>query len=289
MARPVKRPAKRAVKRAVKRSVKRAVRHGFIGSVLCMSLHAHAACVIDVNDEITNPFEPGCGDLVLTYTENDNSGNNIALGFPVPSPIASLTPVDGFRDYDSLFARHQSLLAAHDEVTGQSVGRTVAGRDIWAYVVSDADTLTADGFAEGAVLVNGGIHAREWQTPEAVTAVLETLVERKAQHGLEQYLIENLATVLLPVNNVDGFLETQRYPDRVTAHRDQPRAGRMRRKNLRHPGSQGATRCGSGHCRGQLLWDRPESQFDAGIRTGKSQQQQYDQPDLSGYSARLRA
>lgn len=211
-----------------------------LAAVLSAATTARAACVIDVNDEIVNPFEPGCGDVAFTYTEADNSGNAIALGFPPPIPVPSLTPVDGFRTYDSLFARHQSLLAAHDEVRGEVVGATVAGRDIWAYVVGDGDALTADGFPEAAVLVNGGIHAREWQTPEAVTAVLETLAEGKSNAGLEQYLVENLTTVLVPVNNVDGFLETQLYPDRVMADREQPRAGRMRRKNLRNPNTQGA-------------------------------------------------
>ena len=74
-------------------------------AVLAAAPITQAACVIGTNDEIVNPFEPGCGDVVLTYTESDNTGNNIALGFPVPLPIASLTPVDGFRDYASLFAR----------------------------------------------------------------------------------------------------------------------------------------------------------------------------------------
>ena len=158
----------------------------------------------------------------------------------MPAPIASLTPIDGFRDYASLFARHQSLLATHDEVAGQIVGQTVAGRDIWAYAIGDPDTLTADGFAEAAVLVNGGIHAREWQTPEAVTAVFESLVDNKGDASLGQYLIENLTTVLVPVNNIDGFLQTQLYSDRTSADREQPREGRMRRKNLRNPMTNGA-------------------------------------------------
>ena len=42
------------------------------------------------NDEIVNPFEPGCGDVMLTYTETDNTGNHIALGYPVPIPVDSL-------------------------------------------------------------------------------------------------------------------------------------------------------------------------------------------------------
>jgi hypothetical protein len=198
-----------------------------------------ATCVIDQSGEITNPFAPGCGDFVFTYTVNDNIGSNIALGFAPPLPVASLTPVDGFRDYASLLARHQSLAMLHDEVTGQAVGQTLAGRDIWAYAVSDLDTTTVEGFAEGAVLVNGGIHAREWQTPEAVTGLFEALVAGKTDDGLIQYLVENLNTVLVPVNNVDGFIQTQLFPVTVTAHRAQPREGRMRRKNLRNPVTQG--------------------------------------------------
>lgn len=218
----------------------RAVSRAVLASFALLAARSEAACTIDAAGEITNPFAPGCGDVMLTYTENDNSGNNVALGFPVPFPIASLTPVDGFRDYPSLFARHQSLATLHDEVAGQVVGQTVAGRDIWAYVIGDADTMTVDGFAEAAVMVNGGIHAREWQSPEAVTAVFETLVERKIDVGLGQYLVENLTTVVVPVNNVDGFLQTQLHPDRTSADREQPREGRMRRKNLRNPATQGA-------------------------------------------------
>jgi hypothetical protein len=209
-------------------------------ALLCCGLPAGAACVIDASGEITNPFDPGCGDVLFTYTESDNAGTNIALGYPPPVPVASLTPVAGFRDYDSLFARHQSLLVLHDEVAGTVVGETLAGREIWAYAVGDANGTTAEGFAEPAALVNGGIHAREWQTPEAVTALFEALVAGKADGGLVEYLVENLKTIVVPVNNVDGFIQTQLYPVNATADRSQPREGRMRRKNLRNPETNGA-------------------------------------------------
>lgn len=207
--------------------------------VLAAAPAAWGACRFQ-NDEIVNPFEPGCGDVMLTYTESDNTGNNIALGYPVPIPVDSLTPVDGFRTYDSLFVRHQSLFMDNLEVVeGHIVGETVAGEDIWAYRLGDTDTMTSEGFAEGAVLVNGGIHAREWQTPEAVTGLMEAMVDGKADGGFGQYLIENLTTLLLPVNNIDGFRQTQRFADRATADRAQPRDGRMRRKNMRNPRTQG--------------------------------------------------
>ena len=207
--------------------------------LLGAALPAAAVCDFDNDGEITNPFAPGCGDVLFTYTDNDNSGTNIALGYAPPVPVASMTPVAGFREYASLFAQHQSLFALNDEVDGEVVGETLAGREIWAYVIGDADADTAEGFAEGAVLVNGGIHAREWQTPEAVTAVFEALVAGKADGGFVQYLVENLNTVLVPVNNVDGFIQTQLYPVNVTADREQPREGRMRRKNLRNPQTDG--------------------------------------------------
>lgn len=212
-----------------------------IGAALAIGVAqgAAAACLFDGDGEITNPFAPGCGDVVFTYTESDNTGTNIALGYPPPIPVASLTPVAGFREYDSLHARHQALLTLHDEVAGSVVGETLAGRDIWAYVIGDVDAVTAEGFAEGAVMVNGTIHPREWQSPEAVTAVLESLVDAKADGGFGQYLVENLNTVIVPVNNVDGFIQTQLFPVTATADREQPREGRMRRKNLRNPATSG--------------------------------------------------
>ena len=48
------------------------------------ALPAGAACNFDGNDEITNPFATGCGDVLFTYTDADNSGNHIALGFRRP-------------------------------------------------------------------------------------------------------------------------------------------------------------------------------------------------------------
>ncbi len=209
-------------------------------ALLCSATPLAAAdCVIDANGEITNPFEPGCGDVVFTYTENDNLGTNIALGYPPPAPVASMTAVAGFRDYASLFAQHQALLTLNDEVDGEVVGTTLAGREIWAYVIGDPDSTTAEGFPEAAALINGGIHAREWQTPEAVTSLFETLVTAKADGGFFQYLVDNLNTIVVPVNNVDGFIQTQLFPETVTADRRQPREGRMRRKNLRNPVTNG--------------------------------------------------
>jgi len=178
--------------------------------------------------------------VTWTYTENTSGNNLLPLGYPVPMPVNSLTPVDGFRTYSSLFARHQDLMLGSNNITGTIVGNTIDGRDIWAYSLSDADNTTVEGMVlEGAVLQNGGIHAREWSTPEVTTGIMERLAANEADQWLYQYLLENVNIVIQPVENVDGFLQTQRFPNQVlksTSSQDgptTPRDGRMRRKNMR--------------------------------------------------------
>ncbi len=206
-----------------------------VASLFCSGL-AYGQCVFDAVGTISNPGDPSCRDNFLVYTASTDSGSSIALGYAVPRPVDSQTPIPGFRSYQSLFERHQSLLTDFPlAIDGQVIGQSLANRDIWAYMISDPDGLTHDGLPEPAMLVNGGIHAREWQSPEAVSDLLEHLVEQSQDAGLIQYLVENINTVVIPVLNVDGFLQTQRFPDRVMASREQPRDGRMRRKNMRHP------------------------------------------------------
>lgn len=196
---------------------------------------ARAACeATSGNADIANPGNADCR-TVFTYTEDTDSGDNIALGYPVPFPVDSASEVDGFRSYDFLHARHQDLMMSSPDVTGEIVGQTREGRDIWAYVIGDPDATTVEGRPEGAVMINATIHPREWAAPEVATDLFEELVARGGDDGLGSYLRDNLNVVLIPVHNVDGFLQTQRFPDKVTALRQQPREGRMRRKNMRHP------------------------------------------------------
>lgn len=204
---------------------------------LLVAMPAGAVCQFDQFGTISNPNDPACRDAQLRYTQSDNSGNNIALGYPVPFPVDSLTAVDGFRSYDSLLAQHTALDVGNDTVAATVVGQTLVGRDIRAYVIGDADTDTPDGGVEAAVLIVGTTHAREWQSPEAVTEIFEQLVEMQDDQWIGQYLRDHLNTIIIPVYNIDGFLSTQKYPDRVTADERQPREGRMRRKNLRNASS----------------------------------------------------
>ncbi|MCO7225343.1 M14 family zinc carboxypeptidase [Pleionea sp. CnH1-48] len=185
-------------------------------------------------------FQAGVLATLVDYTENDSSNGNLALGYPVPVPVASTLPVDGFRTFNSLHARHQDMALVSQHINGQIIGQTFLGRDIWAYVLSDGDNVTHEGMIiEGAMLQNGGIHAREWQSPEVVTGIIERFFDNEQDQGFYQYLLENTSVIIIPVLNIDGFTQTQRSPTRVmlsTFSGDSsttPRDGRMRRKNMR--------------------------------------------------------
>ncbi|GIX35783.1 MAG: hypothetical protein KatS3mg126_1562 [Lysobacteraceae bacterium] len=176
--------------------------------------------------------------VIHTYTESQTGSQRIPLGYPVPRPVASLTPVDGFRDHASLDARLRLLDADSEDLSGHEVGRTRAGRPVRAYVVSDPDAVDLEGRSEAAFFVNATTHAREWGSPEVATYLVERMVAGAQDRALVRYLLDNTRLVILPVHNVDGFLQTQRYPDRVVIGKDPrvpaqwPRDGRMRRKNM---------------------------------------------------------
>ncbi|MCK7594791.1 M14 family metallopeptidase [Pseudomarimonas salicorniae] len=176
--------------------------------------------------------------VIHTYTNTETGAERIPLGYPVPTPVASLTPVDGFRDYASLDARLRFLAEDSADLTGHDVGQTANGRVVRAYVVSDADGVDVEGRSEAAFFINASTHAREWGTPEVSTYLVERMVEGANDGGLVRYLLDNARLVIIPVHNIDGFLQTQRFPNQVIIGQDPrapnewPRDGRMRRKNM---------------------------------------------------------
>ena len=177
---------------------------------------------------------------------SDNS--KIALGYPVPIPVDTPLPFAGFRSYSGLHTRHQDLAGTSPWTHAIELGQTRTGRTIWIYQLGDADRLTAYGVPEQAMLTNGGIHAREWQSPEVATGIIELLALAEDDHHLLSYLRDNANVMVIPVLNVDGFLQTQRTPGKNWMGTDpdgpefSPRDGRMRRKNMLGPDEDLLTR-----------------------------------------------
>lgn len=194
-------------------------------------------------------FVRACSLLILVLATNLSQAQIVewttgpgplGLGYPVPIPVDSPLPFDGFRTYSALHTRHQELAQSSAFVHGFITGQTRQEREIWLYQLGDDDLFTFEGLPEPAMLINGGIHAREWQSPEVVTGLIE-LFATAENHPVVDYLRENVNGLAIPVLNIDGFLQTQRYPsanylgtdpnDRA-GRQPAPRDGRMRRKNM---------------------------------------------------------
>lgn len=180
---------------------------------------------------------PVLGQRVIAFAAQ-GSGSFWPLGYPVPVPVASLEPIEGFREYQSLMAQLQGLALESADLRAVAVGTTHAQRSIWAFVVSSASDLDREGLAKPAFYLNGTTHAREWGIPEVAAGTIEHLLAGADRSGVERYLLDNTRLVIVPVQNVDGFLQTQRYPSQAIIESDPRfpshwlRDGRMRRKNM---------------------------------------------------------
>jgi hypothetical protein len=180
------------------------------------------------------------GARIIDWVESAPASDpdRIALGYPVPIRVNTPLPFAGFRTYAGLHMRHQDLAATTPWVHPHQIGTTRAGRTIWAYRLGDEDMATPDGFPEQAMLSNGGIHAREWQSPEVTTGIIELLADSPADNHLISYLRDNANIIVIPVLNIDGSLQTERYPTQSWRGTDpgdpegSARDGRMRRKNM---------------------------------------------------------
>lgn len=182
---------------------------------------------------------PVSAQRVVSYVEQGSGSDQLALGYPVPLPQPSLQPIDGFRDYASLMARLHGLAMDSPDLRAVAVGQTHAGRSVWAFVASSADDVDPEGLPKPAFYLNGTTHAREWGVPELAAGTVEWLLAGAEGGGMERYLLDHTRLVIVPVQNVDGFLQTQRYPAQAVLGTDPyypnhwPRDGRMRRKNMR--------------------------------------------------------
>ena len=120
---------------------------------------------------------------IRTFTETFSVPNALVYGLPVPLPIDSLTPVDGFRSYAALEARLQALALESDDLAAHDIGRSSANRVQWAYVAGGEDGVDVEGRPEAAFFVNATTHAREWAAPEVATGTLERLLAGADDRG----------------------------------------------------------------------------------------------------------
>lgn len=87
-----------------------------------------------------------------------------------------------------------------DIVTLETIGQSFQGRDMIVIKICSG----ACG-SNPAILMDGGIHAREWISPAMTTYIIQELVENPANSAL----VNALDWYILPVANPDGYEYTR--------------------------------------------------------------------------------
>nr|MBV6631366.1 hypothetical protein [Oceanococcus sp. HetDA_MAG_MS8] len=178
---------------------------------------------------------------VLTYVETNPEADSdrVALGYPVPQVADQSQPLAGFRSLAGIYLRHRELAVESQGPRLEEWGRSLEDRPIEALCFGPDEATQ--------VLYTGGIHAREWASPEAVLGLAEWLTLER-QQPLVSWAAQSIPLCLLTVMNPDGLAHTQQIAAQTriceapeqpgvgancAASTSVPRDGRMRRKNLR--------------------------------------------------------
>ncbi|ERL83355.1 hypothetical protein D910_04253 [Dendroctonus ponderosae] len=91
-----------------------------------------------------------------------------------------------------------------DITTLELIGQSYEGRDILALKISSGESETA--VAKPTILIDAGIHCREWIAPTVALYILYQLVQNSSNAALYQ----NVDWVIAPNMNPDGYEYTQR-------------------------------------------------------------------------------
>jgi hypothetical protein len=170
-----------------------------------------------------------------------NTANQIELRYDVPVPGLDneIKNTDTkYRSYAAIIGRIHNLAALdNDIVTQYNIGSATANAtEIWAMKISTSSPTKKDGSKKTAILITGGVHAREWIGPEVAMRIAEDIIQKYNENNSEiKGRLENCEVWVVPVVNPEGFIYTQQNHDKAIVYDSYgTRDGRYRRKNMRN-------------------------------------------------------
>uniref|UniRef100_A0A1A9WD12 Peptidase M14 domain-containing protein n=1 Tax=Glossina brevipalpis TaxID=37001 RepID=A0A1A9WD12_9MUSC len=104
-----------------------------------------------------------------------------------------------FQRFEAINGYLEDLAKAFpDRVSVKTIGKSYENRDMKAITITDGQTSNK----KKAILIDGGIHAREWIAPAAVLYIIHQLVENFEKNS---NLLKDYDWIILPVVNPDGY------------------------------------------------------------------------------------
>lgn len=104
-----------------------------------------------------------------------------------------------FQRYDDIKAYLEQLAASYpNRVTVKTIGKSYEQRDLKAITISNGDGKSN----KKVILMDAGIHAREWIAPAGALYVIHQLVENFSENS---HLLKDYDWVIVPLANPDGY------------------------------------------------------------------------------------
>ncbi len=133
--------------------------------------------------------------LVIAVTQS------VAAQYPWPSKVD--LRFDHWYDYQEMTTALHDLAEAYpDLMTVESIGKSVAGRDIWLATINNA--ATGPDTAKTAMFIDGNIHGNEIQAAETVLYTAWYLTKSHGKIERLTKLIDERVFYLVPMENPDG-------------------------------------------------------------------------------------
>ncbi|MHC4101744.1 MAG: M14 family metallopeptidase [Planctomycetota bacterium] len=121
--------------------------------------------------------------------------------YPYPSKVD--LRFDHWHDYEQMTEALQDLAEAYPELlTLDSIGKSVAGRDLWLVTLNNPET--GPDSEKAAIFIDGNIHGNEIQGGETVLYTIWYLTKSYGRIERLTKLINERAFYLMPMENPDG-------------------------------------------------------------------------------------
>jgi hypothetical protein len=121
--------------------------------------------------------------------------------YPHPSKVD--LRFDDYYDYEQMTAALQRLAGAYPELlTLESIGKSVAGRDMWLVTLNNPET--GPDTEKPAMFIDGNIHGNEIQGAETVLYTIWYLTKSYGRIERLTKLIDERAFYMIPMENPDG-------------------------------------------------------------------------------------
>jgi len=103
-----------------------------------------------------------------------------------------------YHRYNTINSFIKCLAAEYpDKATMFTIGQSWEGRDLTLLRITNNPRI-----AKTAVWIDGGIHAREWASPSAVTYMMQEFLENSDNY---KHVLDNYDLYILPLSNPDGY------------------------------------------------------------------------------------